>query len=114
MLTALHPTQLTFDAAFKDQTVDWSPDGSKLAYAAGDPGDILVMNADGSGQHTVVGGPTDDFGTSWSPDGTAIAFLRFEDRTARIVDVASGAIHVVHPLGLQAVPAWQPRGDRLP
>ena len=68
------------------------------------------MNADGSGQHTVVGGPTDDFGTSWSPDGTAIAFLRFEDRTARIVDVASGADDVVHPLGLQAVPAWQPQG----
>ena len=72
------------------------------------------MNADGSGQHTVVSGPTDDFGTSWAPDGTAIAFLRFDDRTARIVDLASGAVHPVHPLGLQAVPAWQPRGNRLP
>jgi Tol biopolymer transport system component len=38
--------QLTFDPAFKDQVPDWSPDGTKISYAAGDPGDILVMNAD--------------------------------------------------------------------
>jgi Tol biopolymer transport system component len=107
-------TQLTFDPAFKDQTPDWSPDGSKISYAAGDPGDILVMNADGSDQHVVVGGATDDFGTSWSPDGRFIAFLRFDDRNNRYVDLADGSVHVVSTMALQAVPAWQPRGDRLP
>ena len=109
-----NPTQLTFDPVFKDQTPDWSPDGSKLSYAAGDPGDILVMDADGSDQHVVVDGPTDDFGTSWSPDGRFIAFLRFDDRTNRYVDLADGSIHIVTTFGLQSVPAWQPRGDRLP
>ncbi len=108
------PTQLTFDPVFKDQTPDWSPDGSKISYAAGDPGNILVMNADGSDQHTVVGGPTDDFGTAWSPDGRFIAFLRFDDRANRYVDLADGSIHLVSRIGLQSVPAWQPRGDRLP
>ena len=107
-------TQLTFDPVFKDQTPDWSPDGSKISYAAGDPGDILVMNADGSNQHTVVGGPTDDFGTTWSPDGRFIAFLRFDDRATRYVNLADGSIHLVSTIGLQSVPAWQPRGDRLP
>lgn len=107
-------TQLTFDPVFKDQTPDWSPDGSKLSYAAGDPGDILVMNADGSDQHVVVNGPTDDFGTSWSPDGRFIAFLRFDDRNNRYVDLADGSVHVVSGMALQSVPAWQPRGDRLP
>jgi Tol biopolymer transport system component len=107
-------TQLTFDDVFKDQVPDWSPDGSRIAYAAGDPGDILVMNADGSDQHTVVGGGTDDFGTAWSPDGAQIAFLRFDDRTDYVVNVDGSGVHAVRSLGLQAVPAWQPRGDRLP
>jgi Tol biopolymer transport system component len=107
-------TQLTFDDTWKDQVPDWSPDGTRISYAAGDPGDILVMNADGSNQHTVVGGPTDDFGTAWSPDGEQIAFLRFDDRTVYVVNADGSGEHAVRPFGLQAVPAWQPRGDRLP
>ncbi len=106
------PTQLTFDDVFKGQVPDWSPDGSKIAYAAGDPGDVRVMNADGSGQHTVIGGPTDDFGPAWSPDGEQLAFIRFDDRTVYVADADGSGAHVVRSLGLQAVPAWQPRGDR--
>ena len=104
--------QLTFDDAWKDQVPDWSPDGSKIAYAAGDPGDILVMNADGSNQHTIVGGPTDDFGSAWSPDGGQIAFIRFDDRTVRVANADGSGVHIVRAFGLQAVPGWQPRGDR--
>lgn len=107
-------TQLTFDDAWKDQVPDWSPDGSKIAYAAGDPGDILVMNADGSNQHTIVGGPTDDFGSTWSPDGGQIAFIRFDDRTVYVANADGSDVHAVRHFGLQAVPGWQPRGDRLP
>jgi Tol biopolymer transport system component len=106
-------TQLTFDDAWKDQVPDWSPDGSKIAYAAGDPGDVLVMDANGGNQHTVVGGPTDDFGSAWSPDGEQIAFIRFDNRTVYVVNADGSGEHAVRPFGLQAVPAWQPRGDRL-
>jgi len=106
--------QLTFDPAFKDQVPDFSPDGSKIAYAAGDPGDILVMNADGTDQHTIVAGPTDDFGSAWSPDGAQIAFIRFDDRTVRVANADGTDVHAVRPFGLQAVPGWQPRGDRTP
>ena len=105
-------TQLTFDDAWKDQLPDWSPDGSKIAYAAGDPGDILVMNADGTDQHTIVGGPADDFGSAWSPDGDQIAFIRFDDRAVRVANADGSDVHVVRAFGLQAVPAWQPRGMR--
>ena len=108
------PTQLTFDDVFKGQVPDWSPDGSKIAYAAGDPGDVRVMNADGSDQHTVIGGPTDDFGPAWSPDGEQLAFIRFDDRTVYVADADGSGAHIVRSLGLQAVPAWQPRGDRNP
>jgi TolB protein len=108
------PTQLTFDDTFKGQVPDWSPDGSKIAYAAGDPGDVLVMDADGSDQHTVIGGPTDDFGPAWSPDGQQLAFIRFDDRTVYVANADGSGVHIVRSLGLQAVPAWQPRGDRKP
>jgi Tol biopolymer transport system component len=105
-------TQLTFDDAWKDQVPDWSPDGLRIAYAAGDPGDILVMDADGSDQHVIVAGSTDDFGSAWSPDGDQIAFVRFDDRTVRIANADGSDVHIVRSFGLQAVPGWQPRGER--
>jgi Tol biopolymer transport system component len=108
------PVQLTFGGEFKDQVPDWSPDGSKIAYAAGDPGDIFVMNADGSDQHAIVSGLTDDFGSAWSPDGDQIAFIRFDDRTVYVVNADGSGEHAVRPFGLQSVPGWQPRGDRSP
>ena len=90
------PTQLTFDDALKDQVPDWSPDGSKIAYAAGDPGDVLVMNADGSDQHTSSVDPTDDFGSAWSPDGGQIAFTPLRRSDGRYVANADGSnVHVV-------------------
>ncbi len=107
------PQQLTFDAVFKGQVPDWSPDGSKIAYAVGDPGDIWVIDADGTNAHPVIATPTDEFGPAWSPDGEHLAFLQFDDRTVYVADADDGGNrHAVHPLGLQAVPAWQPRGNR--
>lgn len=107
------PQQLTFDPVFKVQVPDWSPDGSRIAYAVGDPGDIWVMDADGTDAHPVIATPTDEFGPAWSPDGAQLAFIQFDDRTVYIADAADGGNrHAVHPLGLQAVPAWQPRGRR--
>lgn len=108
-------TQLTFDGLAKDQVPDWSPDGSQLAYAAcvpDGPCDIWVMDANGSGQHPVLAGPMDDFGPAWSPDGTQIAFVRFDDRTVYVANADGTGEYAVQPLRRQAVPAWQPRGER--
>jgi TolB protein len=57
--------------------VAWSPDGTKIAYSRGVPGqqpNLAVANADGSGETVVVS--TAAFGPAWSPDGTKIAFSR--------------------------------------
>jgi Tol biopolymer transport system component len=119
------PHQLTTDSPPKDQLPDWSPDGSKIAYASGVSG-IWVMNADGSNQHQLTGcGPGDpspcptgdDFGPAWSPDGTQIAFVRAfralgsNDRPIFIMNADGTNQHrVIADQILQAVPGWQARG----
>ena len=63
----------TSDATLKDQTPDWSPDGSQITYAADD--DIWLMDADGTDVVNLT--PGDDgrlFGTAFSPRGDRIAF----------------------------------------
>ncbi len=105
--------QLTFDPLMKGQVPDWSPDGTRIAYAAGDPSDIWVMNADGTDAHPVIATAADELGPVWSPDGDEIAYLRFDDRTVYIARATDGGgQRPVHALGVQAVPAWQPRSCR--
>jgi Tol biopolymer transport system component len=109
--------QLTFDERPKDQVPDWKPDGTQITYECAPA--ICVMHADGSGQMllTFPSGAAYDFGPAWSPDSTQIAFVRFlndANRNVYIMNADGSDPHAVHPTGLQAVPAWQPRGgDRL-
>ena len=112
-------TQLTYDALPKDQVPDWSPDGSKIAYLAdthGTPdvtqswGDIWVMNADGGRQHPITHGAS-FYGTAWSPDGSRIATMDMPTRTNYTLNASDGSdVRAIHPLGLQYVAGWQPRG----
>lgn len=69
--------------------LSWSPDGSKVAFAALDEGsqsvEIWVANVDGSDpvrltdNGAVAGGPV------WSPDGSRIAFASHRGNTAGII-----------------------------
>lgn len=77
-------SQLTHDTSYAiaqgdpvKAALDWSPDGSRLAFVRGS--EIWVTNADGSGLMTLTSNERgqDDF-PDWSPDGTRIAFTRSE------------------------------------
>ena len=76
-------TQVTH-TALEDQWPDWSPDG-RIIYSEGSKGqsnwDLLVINPDGSGRTTLVGGPQADVKGTWSPDGQWIAFSRITSDT---------------------------------
>ncbi len=101
----------------------WSPDGGKIAYAAGLSVGILqiyVMNADGTGQRQLTTAGF-NFVPSWSPDGTTIAYAHMDVLPAPSrhfnIWVMSADGTLKRPLTTapddDAVPTWSPEGQQI-
>ncbi|MGH2974699.1 MAG: TolB family protein [Solirubrobacterales bacterium] len=65
-----HKQRLTNTSQGREFDATFSPDGSKIAFdrsttAMGDY-DVAMMNADGTDQHTVLGGPSYDYVADWA------------------------------------------------
>ena len=110
-------TQLTFDATFKDQVPDWSPDGRRIAYGASDA--VWVMDSDGANRTNLTGyDGAIEFGAAWSPRGHFIAFtgggadVPAGERYVQVIRADGNERHSVAPTPglLQAVAGWQPLG----
>jgi serine/threonine protein kinase len=128
--------QLTFGPGDKSYP-RWSPDGSKLLYAA--PGgrdeygndlglDLFVMNSDRSGEAAnLTRSLGDDFEPKWSPDGTKIAFTSTRVNDLRQVFVmpvtcqptpatcqpGGQAVNLSAGFAVEYAPAWSPDGGTL-
>jgi TolB protein len=93
----------------------WSPDGSKIAFTAGNDFAIWSMNADGSGARR-VGRKFDSIGTpAWSPDGRRIAYEGGNDNNDLVVMNADGSgrrVLTSMPAGA-AKPSWSPDGKTI-
>jgi len=102
---------------------DWlpaaSPDGSKIAFTSDrdGPGELFVMNADGSGQTNITNDPgAADGWPAWSPDGTRIAFQSYRDGNAEIYVMnadGSGLVRLTADAGFDAGPSWSGDGTRI-
>jgi Tol biopolymer transport system component len=100
------------------QQPDWSPDGSRIAFAA--RRHIYTMSANG-GRLRRLTGYFGDSAPAWSPDGKYIAFIRDWDvyitrasgrgRPRRVFDAPDQDLdHPERPWAQVSAPSWQPRG----
>jgi Tol biopolymer transport system component len=63
--------------------ISWSPDGTRLLFAAEDSSDLesstsdlFVINADGTGMQNLTNDSLDQICGTWSPDGSKIAYTQ--------------------------------------
>jgi Tol biopolymer transport system component len=100
-------TQLT-SHPFDDLLPLFSPDGSRIDFGRCGFGrcDIVVINADGSGERTVL---FDAFPGAWSPDGNRIV-LGKNDGIWIVNADGTGLVRVADP---QFVTDWSPDGRQL-
>ncbi|HEY9229065.1 MAG TPA: hypothetical protein VIP11_20605 [Gemmatimonadaceae bacterium] len=96
----------------------WSPDGSKLAYAAGTPGHLglWIANADGSAPMQLTQSAVTDFDPTWSPDGKRIAFARTLSPAIGDIVVIDVATKQERALGFarnNRWATWSPDGSKI-
>jgi hypothetical protein len=105
---------LTSDRRFR-QSLDVSPDGTRLAYGYVDLASsrrlIAVSAPDGSGAHDLAEGQD----PTWSPDGTRLAFDRGTPGSRRIYVMDANGANVVQltQAAESTQPAWSPDGTKI-
>ena len=92
----------------------WSPDGRKIAFIFGFPGELRVMNADGSSPRTVLG---DAGNPVWSPDWQRIAFQSSPSREDKpgiaVVNADGSGRRLLSAEPSAHLPAWSPDGTQI-
>ncbi len=125
--------QLTEQAGF-DEEPAWSPDGKRITFVSYRdlkripkrgviPGEIYVMNADGTHPINLTQAPERPDGvSSWSPDGKQIAFTSAEifnghtlvNSDIWVMDADGGnPINLTNHDALDQTPDWSPNRQRI-
>ena len=110
-----HLRRLTTNAA-PERDPAWSPDAKRIAFVRlANPddsfGEVVVMNADGSGQRDIGSGA----GPRWSPDGSMIAYhvLASGDEVSSIWVMRADGSNKKRIVSSSADPAWTADGRSL-
>jgi Tol biopolymer transport system component len=118
-----NPKNLTKQASGSNTEAAWSPDGSRIAFTAVPnrtlPGEIFVMNADGSGRRQLTDDNVYDGSPTWTPDGTRIAFSHQTGTAGLLFDVlsmnpdGSDRVDLTKRNGQETNPSFSPDGSKL-
>ena len=109
--------------------ITWSPDGTTLAYTAGenDPRELWLIDGDGRNARLLVadvGGVNHGIGPVWAPTGDRIAYQRLlpngsEEHEVVLVNVTDGTETVIDPpetdgwVWYPSTVTWSPDGTTL-
>ena len=80
------------------------------------PGDVYVMNADGTGVSRLLHFPDGASHPSWSPDGTKIAFVSPHAGSNDVYVMnadGTGVVQLTHTVASESEPVWSPDGSRM-
>lgn len=98
----------------------WSPDGSRIAFAASDfpglPAAIALIDPDGQNYYPLAGTGTSDITPAWSPDGERIAFVSFargDNDLFVMTPAGEGVTQLTVSTANDVEPAWSPDGRCL-
>jgi Tol biopolymer transport system component/DNA-binding winged helix-turn-helix (wHTH) protein len=102
----------------------WSPDGSRLAIMAHEPGkawQIYLVTADGSNSEHILQENHNQADPSWSPDGSQLVFGRVPDlmgkesneRNLQILDLRTHRLQIVPNSDGVFSPRWSPDGKYI-
>lgn len=116
-----------FTRGFYKEGFDWSPDATKIVYAAApddqSPHDIYVVDVTSGDSTRVSEGAADEYEPVWSPDGTRIAFTTESPGTGPdsvpSIDIAvmdadgSNEIVLTEHAHADHSPEWSPDGSLI-
>jgi len=111
------PTRLTNNTE-RDYKPSWSPDGSKIVFTSdrgGQPGDIYVMNANGTSQTNITQWPGPDTDPSWGANNR-IVFTSRRSGSNQIYTMNPDGTGLTGPITTAAenfLPQWNNRGNRI-